>query len=100
MEAGRVQPLRHHLRDSGEQLVSEIVILVALAAQAGSVQREGAHGLHRAAVEAPAVGRDEPRPTEYVTFADSLEGRWRAAGRLGLYSDHARPDEIEPVGLL
>ena len=63
------------------QLVAERVVGVALAAQAGAVEaRSRATALERARVEAPAVGREQPRPAEHVAAVQRLD-RHRAALR-------------------
>src|SRR5690349_4563384 len=60
-EARRLQPLEHDLREPLHQFVAEGRILLALAAEAGALERGRAHLRERPGVEVPAIRREEPR---------------------------------------
>ena len=72
------------------QLVAERVVGVALAAQAGAVERERAHGLDGARVEVPAVRRRTATTSRARRRVPSVSMHDRAAaGRRELERDRA-----------
>src|SRR5574341_1056625 len=73
LHAGGLEARDHHLRESLQQLVAEARVLLALGAQAGPVERERAHGVERARVEAGLVGCEQPRPAEHLAALDRLD---------------------------
>ena len=58
LQAGHVEPLGHDLGEALQELVAELVVLLALRPQALAVERDGADEIGRVPVEVPAVGRE------------------------------------------
>ena len=75
------------------------VVVVALAPQACAVECHRAHGVERACVEVPPVGREEPRPADDVTLVDGLDGDSAAARGEDLELHAPVSQEIEGVRL-
>ena len=100
LEPRRLQALLHDVREALQELVAEVVVGLALAAQALAVERDGARRLDRARVEHPVVGRDEPRPAEDVARAERLHDERRAPRRGDLERHPALAEEEELVRLL
>src|SRR3954452_22239887 len=66
----RLQSLHDDLGEALHELVAESRVLLALAAQARAVERDGAHDAECAGVVDDAVRRDEPGPTEHVAAVE------------------------------
>jgi hypothetical protein len=73
------------------------VVLLALVAQAGAVERDDTRFLERAPVHHPAIRREQPRPTEHVAFGQRLNLQ-RAARRVHLEHHQAVADQVEALG--
>ena len=80
------------------QLVSQLVILFAFCAQALAIQRDRSGHLHRARVEPPAVGGYQPRPSEHLAAAQSLNRQAAVTGSNDFERDFSFADEIEGIG--
>ena len=100
LHPGHVEPLGHDLGEALEELVAELVVLLALRPEALAVERDGANELGRLPVEVPAVGRHEPRPAEDVARPDGLEDERPVRGREGLDGDRPLAHDVELVGVL
>ena len=80
------------------QLVSQLVILFAFCAQALAIQRDRSGRLHRARVEPPAIGGYQPRPSEHVAAAQSLNRQAAVTRSNDFERDFSVADEIEDIG--
>ena len=76
-----LEPFYHDIRESLHQLVSQVVVFFRLRAKAFSIQGNGACSIQRASVETPAIWRNQPRPSQYVPFPDSLDHDGPGGGR-------------------
>ena len=65
-KAGVLEPVDHHRGEAAHEVVAQAVIGLALAAQARAVEGHRAHIVDRTRVEVPDVGREEPRPADYL----------------------------------
>ena len=73
LQPGRLQALDQHRHEALHQLVAEVVVRLALAAQALAVERDRAGQLQRLGVVGPAVGRDQPGHADDLARAERLE---------------------------
>ena len=71
-EARGLHAVVHHCRDPLQQLITQLRVGLALAAQADAVKRGRADLRHRPGVSEVEVGRDEPRPAEYLSFVHGV----------------------------
>jgi hypothetical protein len=68
LETRRLQPLFHNLAETFQNLVSEIVILLALRAQTFPIKRNRAHRFNGVRVKFSLVGRQQPRPAQNLSL--------------------------------
>src|SRR5271165_6007111 len=80
------------------QLISQLVILFAFCAQALAIQRDRSGHLHRARVEPPAIRRYQPRPSEHLAAAQSLNRQAAVTRSNDFERNFSFADEIEGVG--
>src|SRR5215207_8281947 len=73
LEACGLQALLQRGRKATHQLIAELVIGVALAAQACTVERDETRRHGRASVEVPVVGREQPRPADDIAVVQRLD---------------------------
>ncbi len=59
-------------RDPREQLIAQVVVGFALAAQASAIDADRKRLLDRAALKARPVGRDQPGPAQNLAFTEGL----------------------------
>jgi hypothetical protein len=88
------------VREPFQQFVAEVVIVFALLAQAGAVERNRAHLFEGARIQAPEVGRYQPRPAEYVSALERFYDDWWPVRGTDFEAYTARPDQIKVIGLL
>ena len=88
----------HHCRDPLQQLITQFRVGLALAAQAGAVNRGRADRRHRPGVSEVAVGRDEPRPPEYLSFVHGVDDQRPLRGGIHLQGDPSMADHVKDVG--
>jgi hypothetical protein len=96
----RVKPLCDDLSESLEEFIAKFMVFFAFDAQAFPIKGNSACGFDSATVEAPLIGWQQPGPTKHFAFAESLNGRSTAAGRMNFDRHFAMADEIELVGFL
>ena len=84
--------------EAAHQLVAEVVVGVALTAQAGAVEGDDAHLVDRAGVEVPDVRREEPRPADDLAGIERLDHDRASRRRVRRQGDAALADEVEGVG--
>src|SRR5450759_1524954 len=70
LKARRLQALGHRRGEAPHQLVAELVIGLALAAQANAVERHDGRRLGRPAIELPEIGLEQPRPAHDVALME------------------------------
>ena len=75
------------------------MILFAFCAQALAIQRDRSGHLHRARVELRAIGGYQPRPSEHVAAAQSLNRQAAVTRSNDFERDFPFADEIEGIGL-
>src|SRR5664279_5347911 len=92
-----LEPLDHHLCETGHQVVAETRVCFALAAQTGAVEARRPHERERAHVEVPAVRREEPRPADNVARLERLDRDGAAGRNERLQRDAAVPQHVEHV---
>src|SRR5215472_13655335 len=73
LEPRRLQPLQHQVAEAPQQLVPQLVVDIALPAQARAVEGDRRDGLAGHGVEVPAVGREQPRPPQRVAGTQGLD---------------------------
>src|SRR3972149_9528747 len=100
LELGGFHAADGHFRGTLHDLVAEGGVLLALAAQAGAVQGQGAHQGDRPGVEVPPEGREPPGPDKPPAVAHGLDGDGPAPRKEGLHRHLAVTDDVEPLGRL
>src|SRR5665811_2224489 len=91
------QPSVHHLGNAFHELIPQMSIGVALAAQARPVEGHHAGRLGGAGVECGDVRRHEPGPTHDVAFVGSVEHQCSSGGTVYLDGDPSAPNDEEMV---
>src|SRR5208283_257842 len=76
-----LQALDEYRHEPFHHLITEIVVGLALLAQAGGVHRDGAGRLKRLRVVAPAIRRDQPGDADDLALAEGQEGHRAAPWR-------------------
>jgi len=82
-----------------QELVAKIGVLFAPCAQTRSVEGKRPRELHGAGVKPPAVGWDQPRPTEDIALRDHLDDHGATLGHEDFEGHLALADSVEGVGL-
>ena len=101
LQPGRLQALDQDRHEALHHLVAEIVVGLALVAQAGRVDGDRAGELTAPGVEGPAIGRDQPGDADDLALADGLERDCAPRPGAVISKRHpAVPDQIELVGRL
>src|SRR5690349_8373540 len=74
LEARSLQALDHNLGEPLHQLVTKVVILLALFPQTASVKGDQLHRSESTHIEMPPVRREEPRPAQRLPLIEGLDG--------------------------
>ena len=69
-----LQATDDHFGHALHQFITKIMVLVAILAQPGAVEKDGFDRLQRPRIKMPVIGRKEPRPAQHVAGADRLDG--------------------------
>src|SRR6186997_79323 len=86
-----LQAVDHHLGEALHQLVAQLLVVVALAAQAGAVERDRAQRSRGAGLEVPG-------PADHLAGLDRVDHEPAAFRRVQLEGDSPAPDDVEGVG--
>src|SRR5512141_1020163 len=97
LKARRVEALPDDVGEALEELVAELVVLLAFLPQAAAVEGDRPRELRRPRAEAPAVGGHEPRPAEDVAVVDRLDRDGAAGRRRDLDGDLSVAEDEEVV---
>lgn len=97
-ETAGVEAVEHHGGEPLHDLVAERGVRVCLAAKAGGIDGDRSDRLHSPSVQMPAVGREEPRPSDHVPRTQGLNDYRTPTG--GVYFEVHRPStyQVQRVG--
>src|ERR1035437_8552730 len=90
LKPGGVEPLHEDRQKSLHHLIAEMMVRLALAAEARRIDADRPGEFHGARVERPAIGWDEPGGTDDLSFSESryddrcLPGRNDLKGHLAV----------------
>src|SRR5262249_9181860 len=95
LHAGGGQPAGHNGHEPLHQLVAELMVLVALLAQPGTVEGQPMYRIGRPGVERPAIWWQQPGPADDTAGAERLDGYCPAVAEMHADGDLPRLDQVE-----